>query len=315
MHSAQEIIDEFHPLSAAARAEQHDVFTHRREHRANSLQGIRIAAYEEDQLPSVCLHRLPVTGASSKFNSRPPASAASPADAARDADVIVSMLSDDDASRSAWTGEGGALNAANAGATLVESSTVTPEWIAELAALAGGRELNLLDAPVTGSRMQADAGQLIFLVGGDLAALERVRPVLAAMSKDIVLLGPSGSGARMKLINNFLCGVQVASLAEGLAWIERSGLDRAQALKVLKGGAPGSPLLGAISDRMVAATYEVNFLLPLMNKDLQYARRDAASLGIDLRTAKTAETRFNDAEESGLTEKDMSAVIEPLRAT
>lgn len=241
--------------------------------------------------------------------------AASPADAARDADVIVSMLSDDDASRSAWTGEGGALNAAKAGATLVESSTVTPEWIAELAALAGGRELNLLDAPVTGSRMQADAGQLIFLVGGDSAALERVRPVLAAMSKDIVLLGPSGSGARMKLINNFLCGVQVASLAEGLAWIERSGLDRAQALKVLKGGAPGSPLLGAISDRMVAATYEVNFLLPLMNKDLQYARRDAASLGIDLRTAKTAETRFNDAEESGLTEKDMSAVIEPLRAT
>jgi 3-hydroxyisobutyrate dehydrogenase len=240
--------------------------------------------------------------------------AETPADAARDADVILSMLSDDDASRSTWTGEEGALSGARAGAVLVESSTVTPAWIAELAALAGEHELDLLDAPVTGSRVQADGGQLTFLVGGVPAALDRARPVLAAMSKDIVLLGPSGSGARMKLINNFLCGVQVVSLAEGLAWIERSGLDREQALRVLKSGAPGSPLLGAISDRMVAATYEVNFLLSLMNKDLQYAQRDAASLAVQLSTAKTAEARFTEAAESGFSDKDMSAVIEPLRA-
>ena len=241
--------------------------------------------------------------------------AETPADAARDADVIVSMVSDDDASRSTWTGEHGALSGAKAGAVLVESSTVTPEWIVELAALAGKQKLDLLDAPVTGSRVQADGAQLTFLVGGDSVALERVRTVLAAMSKDIVLLGPSGSGARMKLINNFLCGVQVVSLAEGLAWIERSGLDREQALKVLKGGAPGSPLLGAISERMVAATYEVNFLLSLMRKDLQYAQHDASSLGVDLHTAKTAESRFAKAEEAGFTDKDMSAVIQPLRTS
>jgi 3-hydroxyisobutyrate dehydrogenase len=134
------------------------------------------------------------------------------------------------------------------------------------------------------------------------------------MSKEIVLLGATGSGARMKLINNFLCGVQVASLAEGLAWIERSGLDREQALKVLKHGAPGSPLLGAISGRMIEATYEVNFLLSLMDKDLRYAAADAATLGVDLRTAKTAERRFSEAIDAGYSEKDMSSVIEPLRS-
>lgn len=241
--------------------------------------------------------------------------AATPVDAARDADVVLSMLSDDNASRATWTGEHGALRGAKPGAVLIESSTVTPAWIAELAGHAASRQLNLLDAPVTGSRIQADAGQLIFLTGGDAAVLERVRPVLAAMSKDIVFLGPTGSGARMKLINNFLAGVQVASLAEALAWIERSGLDREQALKVLKNGAPGSPLIGAISDRMVAANYEVNFLLPLMGKDLHYAHRDAASLGVELRTAKTAETLFTEAAELGLAGKDMSAVIEPLRAS
>jgi 3-hydroxyisobutyrate dehydrogenase len=240
--------------------------------------------------------------------------AESPAEAAQGADVIVSMLSDEAASRAAWTGDKGALAGARPGAVLVESSTVKPEWIAELDSIAKPRGLHLLDAPVTGSRVQAQAGELIFLVGGEAASLERVRPALAAMSKEIVYLGPSGSGARMKLINNFLAGVQVASLAEGLSWIERSGLDRELALKVLRSGAPGSPLLGAISGRMVEAKYDVNFLLSLMEKDLRYAALDAATLGIDLRTAKSAEKRFHDAVDAGYGDKDMSAVVEPLRA-
>jgi len=243
--------------------------------------------------------------------------AESPADAAHGADVIISMLSDENASRAAWIGSRtesqGALAAARAGTVLIESSTVTPKWIAELGGMAGARGLVLLDAPVTGSRVHAESGQLNFLVGGDASALERVRPVLAAMSKEIVHLGPSGSGARMKLINNFLCGVQAASLAEGLAWIERSGIDRDLALKVLKNGAPGSPLLATISARMVEAKYDVNFVLALMDKDLRYASADAATVGVDLRTASTAEARFAEAMSAGLSEKDMAAVIEPVR--
>jgi 3-hydroxyisobutyrate dehydrogenase len=134
------------------------------------------------------------------------------------------------------------------------------------------------------------------------------------MSKQVVLLGPVGSGSRMKLINNFLCGVQVASLAEGLAWLERSGLNREQAVQILRNGAPGSPLLGAVSDRMIEATYEVNFLLPLMGKDLHYAQADAATLGVKLCTAHAAEIRFTEAASAGYAGKDMSAVIEPIRA-
>jgi len=240
--------------------------------------------------------------------------AATPADAARDADVVISMLADDDASRKTWTGEDGALEGAKLGAVLVESSTVTPAWISELAMLATERELHLLDAPVTGSRPQAEEGQLIFLVGGDAGVLERVRPVLSSMSKDIVFLGPIGSGARMKLINNFLAGVQVASLAEAIAWIESSGLDREQALKILCNGAPGSPLINTISARMVAANYSVNFLLSLMRKDLHYAGSDAATLNIELRTAQAAGMRFADAVHTGHGDQDISAIIEPLRA-
>jgi 3-hydroxyisobutyrate dehydrogenase len=241
--------------------------------------------------------------------------AATPADAARNADIILTMLADETASRAAWLGDQGALAAAKPSAILIESSTVTPEWIAELSTHATKHKLRFLDAPVTGSRMQANAGQLSFLVGGDPAVLEEARPVLAAMSKEIIPLGPIGSGARLKLINNFLCGVQIASLAEAMVWIERGGLDRAQALRFLTTGAPGSPLLGVISARMAQQNYEVNFLLRLLQKDINYAIADAAKVTVDLRTAKTAEARLDEAVQAGHGEQDMSAVVESVRSS
>jgi len=237
-----------------------------------------------------------------------------PANAARGADIIIAMLSDDNASRAAWTGAQGALSAAKPGAVLIDSSTITPGWVEELDQVTHKEGLEFLDAPVTGSRIHAEGGQLTFMVGGDVQTLARVRPALEAMGQSIIHVGPVGSGARLKLINNFLCGVQIASLAEAFVWIERSGLNRDQALEFLKKGAPGSPLLAAISARMVEATYGVNFLLPLMNKDMQYAQADAKTFGVELRTAVTAESRFQDALQAGFGEKDMSAVVEPVRA-
>jgi 3-hydroxyisobutyrate dehydrogenase len=240
--------------------------------------------------------------------------ASSPADASREASVIISMLSDDAASRDAWLGKDGALAAAEEGCVLVEASTVSPAWIAELSQHASERGLTLLDAPVTGSRIQAEGGQLTFLVGGSDEALAKATPVLKAMSKEIVHLGPTGSGAKLKLLNNFLCGVQVASLAEGLTWLERSGLDVEKALGILKAGAPGSPLLGAISARMTSHDYTVNFVLKLMAKDLQYAEDAAKTLGLELTTAANAKALFQNAIAQGFAENDMSSVIEPLRA-
>ena len=218
--------------------------------------------------------------------------AATPADAARGASIVISMLADDQASREVWLGRDGALAAAAPGTILIESSTVSPAWIAELAGQAAQRGLEFLDAPVTGSRVQAAAGQLSFLVGGSERALATVTPVLQAMSKEILHLGPVGSGAKLKLINNFLCGVQIASLAEGLAWIERSGLDREKALAFLKTGAGGSPVIGAVSARMVSQIYGVNFLLRLMAKDLRYAETEAARCDIELTTAEAARKLF-----------------------
>ena len=239
--------------------------------------------------------------------------AGTPREAAAGADVVVSMLADDGASRAVWLGPDGALASLRADAIAIESGTVSPAWIAELAGKVSAQGATLLDAPVTGSRTQAASGELRFLVGGPAEALERARPVLAAMGREVLHFGPAGSGARMKLINNFVCGVQAAALAEGVALIEAAGLNRADAMAVLASGAPGSPLVNAVGPRMAKSDYTVNFALALMDKDLRYAIDDADEFGIDLRTAATARALFGDALTAGLGDRDFSAVIEPMR--
>src|SRR5579883_904693 len=187
--------------------------------------------------------------------------ALTPQQAAQEADVVISMVADDTASRAVWMGDNGALKSIRQGAAVIEASTVSLRWVLELAAAAKSKDCQFLDAPVTGSKSHAQAGELLFLVGGDAAALEAVRNVLAAMSRRVVHMGPSGSGTLMKLVNNFLCGVQAASLAEAVALIESSGLDRDKAVEVLSGGAPGSPLIQNLVSRMAARDYRPNFAL------------------------------------------------------
>jgi len=239
--------------------------------------------------------------------------ASSPREAAADADVIISMVADDHAARSLWLGENGALAAAKPGTMCIECSTVTVNWVRELAAAAAQKQCHFLDAPVTGSKIHAAGGELNFLVGGDAATLEKVRPVFAAMGKNAFLLGPIGSGALVKLINNFVCGVQLASLAEAVAMIERSGLDRARALEVLTGGAPGSPLVKAVATRMTTPDFTPNFLLRLMTKDLGYAIHEGEKLSVELLTARAALEEFQTAVAAGHGDQDIAAIVEPFR--
>ena len=239
--------------------------------------------------------------------------AASPREAAARADVIFAMVADDAASRSVWLGKDGALAGAGRGAVLVECSTLTVSWIEELSREAAAAGCQLLDAPVTGSKPHAASGELLFLVGGSVEALEIARPALAVMSRAIVHVGPTGSGALLKLVNNFLCGVQAASLAEAIALIERSGLDRTKALEVLTTGAPGSPLLKTLAARMTARDYTPNFTLKLAAKDMNYAVGEGRRHGVPLSTVVPVLDLYGRAIARGRGEEDFSVVVEPLR--
>ena len=238
--------------------------------------------------------------------------ASSPREAASQAEIVISMVADDVASREIWLGTNGALAGVKPGAVLIEASTLTVGWVKELATSASQAHSEFLDAPVTGTKPHAESGQLLFLVGGSAKALDRVRPVLSVLGRDAIHLGPTGSGALMKLINNFLAAVQAVSFGEALSLMEAGGLDRAKATSILIEGAPGSPILKRVAERVATGDFTPHFHLSLMAKDVSYAIEEGRRRHLNMQTAAAALAAFKQAVASGLGEKDFTAVVQAI---
>lgn len=239
--------------------------------------------------------------------------AASPRAAAQNADVIISMVSDDPASRAVWLGENGALQAAKPNVLLIESSTLSPAWIRELGDLAAQHGCQFLDAPVTGSKLQAENGELGFFVGGDPAVLERARPFLDLMGKSVHLLGPTGSGAMYKLINNLMGGVMQAVLVEGMSLAQASGLDMDQVSQVFSSSPLAPLLLTRKLPQLLARDYRAAFTLRLMHKDLTYALAEGADKNIALPTVAAAREIMRLGIVHGMGEQDVMVLRELIQ--
>ncbi len=234
--------------------------------------------------------------------------AATPREAAARSQIVLSMVADDAASRNVWLGETGALAGASPNSILIECSTLSIGWIQDLAAKATAHSCQFLDAPVTGTKPHAASGEILFLVGGSVEALDAARPVFSVLGRDVIHLGPVGSGALMKLINNFLCGVQVASFAEALSLINAGGLHRDKAISILTAGAPGSGIVKRVAERATANDFTPNFALRWMAKDLAYALDSASRNGVSLPIAATALAAFQQAIAQGHGDEDFSAL-------
>jgi 3-hydroxyisobutyrate dehydrogenase-like beta-hydroxyacid dehydrogenase len=207
----------------------------------------------------------------------------SPADAARDAEAIVTMVADDDASRDVWIGKDGAATTARPDALAIECSTVSHKHALDLARDLRARGLVYLDCPVTGLPEAAANGKLTLLVGADDADLERARPYLAPISNAVRHFGPVGAGTVFKLINNLIGATHIASLAEGLRIAEQAGLDMTTVQEALASGAVASPQVVRHSKRMVARDFTgTSFTAALRHKDASYALTLAQDLQLDL---------------------------------
>jgi 3-hydroxyisobutyrate dehydrogenase-like beta-hydroxyacid dehydrogenase len=205
--------------------------------------------------------------------------AQSPADAADGADAVVTMVADDEASRSVWLGKDGAAAKMKPGSLAIECSTVSHQH-----ALDAARELRKLgliyiDCPVTGLPSAAAEGKLTLLVGADAADLDRAKPFLAPIGNVIRHFGAVGTGTVYKLINNLMGAVQIASLAEGIAMAEQAGLDMNLVAEAMATGAVASPQVIRHSKRMVARDFSgASFTSALRYKDAAYAVALAESL-------------------------------------
>jgi 3-hydroxyisobutyrate dehydrogenase len=149
-------------------------------------------------------------------------------------------------------------------------------------------------------------------VGGSVAGFARAQEVLAVLGREVLHLGPSGSGALVKLINNFVCGVQAASFAEAMALVDRSGLDREKCVAVLANSALASPLIKRMLTSMAADDFTPNFPLKLMTKDIGYAVQEGVRCGLTLQTAIPALEVFKHAVNEGLGDQDFSAVVKAV---
>jgi 3-hydroxyisobutyrate dehydrogenase-like beta-hydroxyacid dehydrogenase len=205
--------------------------------------------------------------------------AASPADAADGADAVVTMLSDDEASRTVWLGKDGAATTMKAGTLAIECSTVSYQHALDLARELRGRGFVYVDSPVTGLPDAAAAGKLTLLVGAEPADLEKARPFLAPLSATIRHFGAVGTGTVYKLINNLMGAIQIAGIAEGLAIAEQAGLDMKLVLEAVETGVAASPQVIRHSRRMAARDFSgATFTAALRHKDAAYAVKLAESL-------------------------------------
>ncbi len=240
--------------------------------------------------------------------------AATPAELAAGADLVVTMVADADAVRALLEGDDGILAGASPGLVLVEMSTIGPLAARELAALCAEHEVEMIDAPVSGSTPAAESAQLAVMVGGEAAAFERARPVLEAISKAQLHLGPSGAGAAMKLGLNLIIAATAVSVSEALVLAERAGIEREAAYEMIGSSAVASPFVeykrAAFLDPDGTPTA---FALELMAKDLRLARVLGERDGVPLPGAAGSAEAIDLAAETEGPGEDLVRVADALR--
>ncbi|KIL35900.1 3-hydroxyisobutyrate dehydrogenase [Cohnella kolymensis] len=242
--------------------------------------------------------------------SRGASVASTPAEAASDADVVITMVSDDAAIGEVYDGTEGLLAKARPGTTIIDCSTISADLARKLGERLTKASIRFLDAPVTGSKQAAESGTLVFMVGGDAAVIEEHRDVFEAMGNKIIHMGPHGSGAATKLAHNTMVAIHNVALAEAMAIAAAAGVDPKSFLEVVTAGAAYSKAAEIKGPKLLAGDWSVQFGLALMLKDLKLATGFADRLGVPTPMMSAAKSLFQTAQQSGLGTLDLSAVAQ-----
>ena len=224
--------------------------------------------------------------------------AANPREAASQADVLITIVSDPPALEEVLWGAKGALDGLRSGTTLIDSSTVSPDLARRVAAACAERSVDFLDAPVTGGTWGAEKGEIVFMVGGKAEVLERAKPVLEAMGKKFFLLGPNGAGQTVKLGMNLLLALEVNAFAESLALVTAAGVPGEKLVEVMQSSMGRSGLLDVKAPLMLKGEFPASFPLRLMHKDIRLALELAREQGVTLPAGVAAYATFSKVKEA-----------------
>lgn len=233
----------------------------------------------------------------------------SPAEAARGADIVITMLADGDAVEETMTGDDGGLAGIGDGVPWLQMSTVGIAATEKLAALAEERGVPFVDAPVSGTKQPAEKGELMVLASGPKAALEKAGPVFEAVGAKTVELGEAGEGTRLKLVLNNWLVTLVEGLAETIAFAEAVDVDPKRFLEAIDGGPLGPAYAQLKGQAMIAREFPPAFSLKLARKDAGLVLEAAERHGFDAALAEAIARKMDDAIEQGHGDEDMAATF------
>ena len=237
----------------------------------------------------------------------------SPKQAAASADIIIICVSDSPDVEAVVLGEGGIIHGAQPGSLVVDMSTISPSVTRAIAQKLAAKNIQMIDAPVSGGSEGAQQGTLSIMVGGAAADVERARPVLEAMGHTITHVGEIGAGQTTKAINQIIVAGTYWSVAEGMALGLKAGLDMEKVVQAVGNGAAGSWGLTNRSGNMIANDYPLGFRVRLHQKDLAIALQTARELELPLPVAAYVEQIENGLMAKGYGDEDVSAIARSVR--
>jgi 2-hydroxy-3-oxopropionate reductase len=238
--------------------------------------------------------------------------ASSVAEATRDADVVITMLPDSPDVEAVVLGPGGVLDTASEGLLLIDMSTVAPATSLAVAEAAKVQGVRVLDAPVSGGEAGATEGSLSIMVGGEAEDVTAARPVLEAMGRTIVHVGPTGSGQTVKAANQLLVAGIITLVSEALVLLEASGVDGERGLEVLAGGLAGNTVLDRKAATMLARDFTPGFRIELHHKDMGIAQTSARAAGVALPVTGQVAQLVAAAQAMGYGAQDHSALLQVI---
>ena len=233
-----------------------------------------------------------------------------PREAVRGAEYVISMVRDNEASKAVWLGENGALLEMLPTAIAIESSTLTVAWIKELSQQFQQQQIAFVDAPVAGTRPQAEAAKLIYFVGGERGIFERVEPILQTMGSEVHHVGKVGSGMAIKLAVNSLFAIQVSAVSELIVMLRQSGLEVSAAWEIIAATPVCSPAAAMAGKATIAQKFAPLFPISLVNKDLKYAIAITKENQIDLSLLKATQKMYASAIEQGYGEDNITGIAQ-----
>jgi 3-hydroxyisobutyrate dehydrogenase-like beta-hydroxyacid dehydrogenase len=235
--------------------------------------------------------------------------APTPAEAARDADVVMSIVSDTAAMEEVVLGKGGILETIRSGAVLIDSSTISPSVSRKFACHLAGKGAGMLDAPVTGSKHGAEKGELTFMIGGEREVLERVMPVLKVLGKKHIYCGQHGLGLSAKLAMNSILATMVEIFSEGFVLAAKAGVPPATLLEIMQSSLARSGIIDFKAPFVFKGDFTPYFPLKLMHKDLELAMEAAYAQSVVMPATAAVKEVYGAAKAQGQGDADYAAVI------